>query len=136
MVVIEDVQSMNEQASNALLKTLEEPANGILILITSKQDKLLSTIQSRCHRIKFKPISRTILQEKFNFYLKDNTLKNRIKPFENELINLSNGSPIQLERNIETFKNIPDLIFKKIINFSSTKIESLDLAQIIAIELN
>ena len=37
MVVIEAVEAMNESSSNALLKTLEEPGNGLLILINTIQ---------------------------------------------------------------------------------------------------
>ena len=41
MVVIEDVESMAENAANALLKTLEEPGNGLLILISSGFAKII-----------------------------------------------------------------------------------------------
>jgi DNA polymerase III subunit delta' len=43
---------MNDQAANALLKTLEEPsAKTLLILITAEPQSLLPTISSRCQRI-------------------------------------------------------------------------------------
>lgn len=45
---------MNRQASNALLKTLEEPrSNQTIILIAPSTSSLLSTIVSRCQRILF-----------------------------------------------------------------------------------
>jgi DNA polymerase-3 subunit delta' len=44
---------MNAEASNSLLKTLEEPLPGtILLLTTSAKDQLLPTIVSRCQLIK------------------------------------------------------------------------------------
>ena len=44
---------MNNEASNSLLKTLEEPLPGtILLLTTSAKDQLLPTIVSRCQLIK------------------------------------------------------------------------------------
>ena len=53
LVVIEAVEAMAEGAANALLKTLEEPGDGLLILLTAAPDRLLSTIRSRCQSIPF-----------------------------------------------------------------------------------
>ena len=47
IVLIIDAHLMNEAASNCLLKILEEPSNGIFILLTSKLNLLLDTIISR-----------------------------------------------------------------------------------------
>lgn len=56
--VIEDADNMNEQAANALLKTLEEPPPAShLILTTSNPTALLATIRSRCQIIRFAPIA-------------------------------------------------------------------------------
>lgn len=50
--IIKDAHTMTREASNALLKTLEEPpASCLLFLITSKPESLLETIQSRCQSI-------------------------------------------------------------------------------------
>ena len=53
MVVIEAVEAMPEAAANALLKTLEEPGHGLLILLSAAPERLLSTIRSRCQLIRF-----------------------------------------------------------------------------------
>ena len=53
MVVIESTEAMAEAAANALLKTLEEPGHGLLILLTAAPERLLSTIRSRCQLIRF-----------------------------------------------------------------------------------
>ncbi len=56
--IIDDADKMNNQASNALLKTLEEPPETTYIfLITSRPDALLPTIHSRCQTLRFAPIS-------------------------------------------------------------------------------
>jgi DNA polymerase-3 subunit delta' len=56
--IIDSADSLNEAASNAMLKTLEEPpAETHLFLITSRPHKLLPTILSRCQWVKFKPLS-------------------------------------------------------------------------------
>ena len=44
-------------AANALLKTLEEPRPAVhFILLAERPDKLLSTIRSRCQRVRFYPL--------------------------------------------------------------------------------
>ena len=53
MVVIESAEAMPEAAANALLKTLEEPGHGLLILLSAVPERLLSTIRSRCQLIRF-----------------------------------------------------------------------------------
>ena len=56
--VIDDADRMNEESSNALLKTLEEPpSTTFLILVTSRPDSLLHTIRSRCQTIRFAPVA-------------------------------------------------------------------------------
>lgn len=55
--IIPDAQMMNQQAQNALLKTLEEPPEyAIIILLTNNVDKFLPTILSRCIVLNFKPV--------------------------------------------------------------------------------
>ena len=52
--VIEPADDLTYEAQDALLKTLEEPpSTATLILITAYPDTLLSTIQSRCRRLRF-----------------------------------------------------------------------------------
>lgn len=49
VVLIEPVESMNINASNALLKSLEEPSgNTVLLLISHQPSRLLPTVKSRC----------------------------------------------------------------------------------------
>ncbi|MBT1449559.1 DNA polymerase III subunit delta' [Glaciecola sp. XM2] len=53
VVLIEQIERMTESASNALLKTLEEPTDGtFLILTTNAPQYLLATIKSRCEKIR------------------------------------------------------------------------------------
>lgn len=55
--IVDDADKMNDPASNALLKTLEEPpATSHIILISSRADSLLPTIRSRCQTIRFGPV--------------------------------------------------------------------------------
>lgn len=58
IAVIDDADTMNDESANALLKTLEEPPPGaVLILIAASADKLLPTIRSRCQEVRFSPLS-------------------------------------------------------------------------------
>jgi DNA polymerase-3 subunit delta' len=51
--IIDDADSLSETVQNKLLKTLEEPAPGtILILAAVNRDNLLSTVRSRCSEIR------------------------------------------------------------------------------------
>ncbi len=55
--VIEDAHMMTVEASNALLKILEEPpAQSMLILISSKKEMLLPTVLSRCSEVRFRSL--------------------------------------------------------------------------------
>ncbi|MCL2669321.1 MAG: DNA polymerase III subunit delta' [Syntrophaceae bacterium] len=55
--IIEEADRMNASAANALLKTLEEPTAGnILLLTTSRPQSLPMTILSRCQHLRLAPL--------------------------------------------------------------------------------
>jgi DNA polymerase-3 subunit delta' len=55
VALIDPADAMNHAASNALLKTLEEPTPGtIIVLIANSPARLSATIRSRCQRIDFR----------------------------------------------------------------------------------
>ena len=61
--IIKDADRMNEEASNCLLKTLEEPSpNTIIILISNSIASIKETIRSRCQIIRFHPIPTHIIE--------------------------------------------------------------------------
>ena len=56
--IIDEVHMLTKEASNALLKTLEEPPpHVIFILATTEAHKVLPTLLSRCQRFDFRRIS-------------------------------------------------------------------------------
>jgi DNA polymerase-3 subunit delta' len=62
--IVEEADAMNDQASNALLKTLEEVApTSHLVLVTSRPASLLTTIRSRCQTIRFAPLAPKEIEE-------------------------------------------------------------------------
>ncbi len=86
--LIDDADRMTTEASNSLLKILEEPPGfAILILITAFPDAILPTILSRCCRVSFKPLS---IEHQREILLKNISIgKNQLE----NLLRLSYGSP-------------------------------------------
>ncbi|HVJ87215.1 MAG TPA: DNA polymerase III subunit delta' [Caulifigura sp.] len=58
VAIIDDAERMNDESANALLKTLEEPPPGsILILLAADLEPILPTIRSRCQPLWFSALS-------------------------------------------------------------------------------
>jgi len=63
-VIIDQADRMNENAQNALLKTLEEaPEYAVFLLLTDKPGVLLPTIRSRCALYRFAPLDEETVSE-------------------------------------------------------------------------
>jgi len=57
-VIVDHADALTDDAQSALLKILEEPPSGsVFLLVTSSPDALLSTVRSRCPRLRFGPLS-------------------------------------------------------------------------------
>ena len=135
IVLINNAHLLNESASNCLLKTLEEPSNGIFILLTSKLNLLLDTISSRCQIIRFRSSSSNQLNSILKNHLDDSKIKIS-KNLELEyLITSSNGSPGQLFRNIEIWNELPDEIIRKLDSPINNIQEILELSKLISEQL-
>lgn len=62
--VFEEADRLSEEASNALLKTLEEPPDRVsLVLLASGEQAVLPTIVSRCRLVCLRPVSWPLLSE-------------------------------------------------------------------------
>ncbi|MGI5835333.1 MAG: DNA polymerase III subunit gamma/tau [Chloroflexota bacterium] len=63
--IIDEAHMLTSEASNALLKTLEEPPDhAIIVLATTESHKILPTISSRCQRFDFRRIPlQTIIRQ-------------------------------------------------------------------------
>jgi len=61
--LIDEAELLAREGQNALLKTLEEPPPGtLIILVTSAADRLLPTIRSRCSHVQFRPLPASAMQ--------------------------------------------------------------------------
>ena len=104
--VIIDSETMTKEAQNCLLKTLEEPPEYATIILTSSNEaKLLTTIKSRCMKIPFFEIEENKIQEYIEKEL-------QIKP-SIELIKKSEGSigkAIELQKKKEIYEKIDEIL--------------------------
>jgi DNA polymerase-3 subunit delta' len=58
IAIIDDADYLNQEGANCLLKTLEEPpANSLIFLIGTSEQRQLPTIRSRCQIIRFQPLT-------------------------------------------------------------------------------
>ncbi len=84
IALVDRAEMMTPDASNSLLKTLEEPTGkAVLILITSAPKKLLPTIVSRCQLVNFLPVSSDKIKQGLSGQ------KGDIK----QIVRLANGRP-------------------------------------------
>ena len=131
VVLIEEVETMAEAAANALLKTLEEPSNGVIILITSRPEKLLPTINSRCQRIPFYPLNQNDCNEVLLTIKAELSSSSDFTEMLNqqELQAMANGSPGALIENFNFWNDIPDSLWRKIKNPKKSPLDALSLAK-------
>src|SRR3989344_9484316 len=74
--IIDECHQLSKSASNALLKTLEEPpAHAIFLLATTEAHKMIPTILSRCQRFDFKRLQVAEIIQKLEFILKKEDIK-------------------------------------------------------------
>ena len=91
VVMVDPADSMNHNASKALLKMLEEPpAHAYLILVSHHAGKLLPTLRSRCHAIRFSPLDAQAYHRIMDVHVPDMDAQTAAA-----LCQLSDGSPGQ-----------------------------------------
>ena len=61
--IVDEAEKMNQQAQNALLKTIEEPpAYAVIMLLTTNADSFLQTIRSRCITLNLKLVKNDVIK--------------------------------------------------------------------------
>ena len=116
-VLIDNIELLNINAVNALLKILEEPNDNINFILINNNKRILPTLKSRCLNFKIQltskqsiEITNKILDNNYNEFLNEDLVNNYSTPGEIlNLIDFAKKNDIDL---IET--NLKDLI-KKII---------------------
>lgn len=104
--IINNSDTMTREAQNCLLKTLEEPPEyTVIILILSNENKLLTTIKSRCTKIVFKSLT----DEEITKYFSANNME-ALKPNILKVCNGSIGKAIQLQDESNQYEQIDNIL--------------------------
>ena len=86
--IIDCIDDMNDNSSNAILKILEEPPlNSIFLIISHNLESLMPTIKSRCINLKFNKIK----DDKIKKYFGENDIEVTSEELK-RIIDLSKGS--------------------------------------------
>ena len=105
--IINNSELMTIEAQNCLLKTLEEPPEYVvIILIVSNENKLLTTIKSRCTKIYFESLS----NEKIENYIVQRQKEKVLNKNMLELCNGSIGKAITIQEKIEEYEQVEKII--------------------------
>ena len=135
LVLIDNIELLNNNAVNALLKILEEPGDNINFILINNNKKILPTLKSRCLNFNIKltseqsfEITSKLLNEKYSDLINNEIISNYSTPGEIlRLIDFSNNNDISLkELNLKTLiqKLITEKKYKKD-NFIKLMIYSL-----------
>ena len=118
-VLIDNIEYLNKNSINSLLKFLEEPNNNIYFLLIHNNKRILSTLKSRCLNFKIH-LTNSQSAEVLNCILKKKILNNINNELIDyyftpgkilELINFSNDYEIELEN--LTLKNFLRILIEK-----------------------
>ena len=86
IVLIENVEFLNSYSANALLKSIEDPNNGVIfILIFNNENTCLETIKSRCIEYKIL-LDNKFLPEIINHYFEEDKFEKISKDFVNHYV--------------------------------------------------
>jgi DNA polymerase III subunit delta' len=129
LVVIEAAEAMAEAAANALLKTLEEPGDGLLILLTAAPERLLSTIRSRCQQIPFARLGAGEMAQVLNRLEQASPSAPAALADPPALLDLAAGSPGALLRHRAQWQALPHDLAGRLLSGSAAPIEALALAR-------
>ena len=96
--IIDEAELLNPQGQNALLKTLEEPSpRTVIILVTTRDERMLPTVRSRCRRVPFRTLNPTAMEAWLASSEHALDAADR-----NWLLEFSEGSPGRLEAALQT----------------------------------
>ena len=117
--IVPDAEMMNEQAQNALLKTLEEPPEyAVIILLVANADLILPTLLSRSIKLPLAPLPDQVIEEKL---IKDYNIQ---KYRTSSIVKFARGNlgrAIEMSENDDFIedKNTASDIMKKVVKTES-----------------
>lgn len=105
ILLIENIERMTPEATNAFLKACEEPLpKRVIIATTSNKGKILDTILSRAISLSFAPLSDQEMTE----YIEQKGIKINASEVKELLLMIAMGRPWTLENFVEQFKKDED----------------------------
>lgn len=112
-ILIDDADRMRKDASDALLKTLEEPPPfNIFFLITSSEREIPLTIRSRCVRVSFSPLRNEHIEQFFREMFNVDEKKARLLS-QISLGSIGNGQFWMNEGNANLRRKLTELVTGK-----------------------
>ena len=145
-ILIDNIEFLNTNSINSLLKFLEEPNNGVYFILINSNKKILPTLKSRCLNFKFFlsnnisleiankltniNISNQINNELLNYYISPGNIYKLFKFSEIYKLDLKNLSLKELlkkiiKENIYKKNDMPKSLFYELIEFFLMKKPSL-----------
>ena len=104
IVIISPADRLNHNAANSLLKTLEEPPGGTLLLLCSDQPAMLpATIRSRCQQLSFQRPEASLARQWLGQTLSEQAAEGKAEqPVSADeldvLLNMADGAPLKAAR--------------------------------------
>jgi DNA polymerase-3 subunit delta' len=117
---------MAEAAANGLLKTLEEPGQGTLILIAPSTESLLPTLVSRCQRIPFYRLAQSHMEQVLRQTGHEAILS------ESSILAIAQGSPGDAIASFAQLQSIPEPLLEAVKKQPKSTRHALELAKTIA----
>lgn len=116
VLILYKCEKLTVQGQNALLKTIEEPPEGVyLILLSDSLETILDTIQSRCQVYKLTPLSKDEIKRYIEYKYSDLSLDDK-----QSALAYSSGVPGKVDRfigdeNLKNLRNICICLFEDIL---------------------
>ncbi|MDC3028930.1 DNA polymerase III subunit gamma/tau, partial [Prochlorococcus sp. AH-716-P20] len=134
--VIDECHMLSTAASNALLKTIEEPPERVIfILATTNPERVINTIQSRCQKFDFKRISSNTIFHNLSAIANKESIK-----FEDQALKLiakrSNGGMRDAQSLLDQLSLLPNGITTKNVQSLLGEVSENDLTDLINALIN
>ena len=134
--VIDECHMLSTAASNALLKTIEEPPERVVfILATTNPERVINTIQSRCQKFDFKRISSNTIFNNLSAIANKESIK-----FEDQALKLiakrSNGGMRDAQSLLDQLSLLPNGVTTKNVQNLLGEVSENDLTNLINALIN
>ena len=134
--VIDECHMLSTAASNALLKTIEEPPERVVfILATTNPERVINTIQSRCQKFDFKRISSNTIFHNLSAIANKESIK-----FEDQALKLiakrSNGGMRDAQSLLDQLSLLPNGVTTKNVQSLIGEVSENDLTDLINALIN